>query len=424
MADILISPGKLQGSVRVPASKSMCHRAVICAGLAEGTSTIDGITLSNDIEATIQGMRALGADIYVNSESVTITGCGGVKLGEALIDCGESGSTLRFLIPLALLSEKRVTFAGRGRLAERPITEYEAICRKQGLLWESSGGLPLTVRGRLQPGEFNLRGDVSSQFLSGLLFSLPLLAADSTIRITTPLESRSYVDLTMAALAEFGIRVTHHDHHEFYIAGRQCYIPKNYTVEGDFSQAAFWLVAGTIGSTIRCNGLSESSLQGDKIITSLLKAAGGDIQCINNAIHANPATTCGTVIDAADCPDLVPVLAVLASVGNGETRIIRAGRLRIKESDRLAATACELAKLGADIREDGDSLVIQGKAELDGGEVDSWQDHRIAMALAVASIRCNRPVIIGGAECVNKSYPGFWRDFVSLGGIINERSLG
>ena len=424
MADVRITPAKLQGSVRVPASKSMCHRAVICAGLAEGMSTLTGVTLSDDIEATIQAMRAMGADICKHSDRLTITGIGGVNPVEAAVDCGESGSTLRFLIPLALLGEKRVTFNGRGRLAERPITEYAAICQQQGLVWETDGGLPVTVQGRLQSGQFNLRGDASSQFLSGLLFSLPLLIGDSRISLTTALESKGYVDLTLAALAEFGITASHSNYREFHIPGGQTYKPRDYSAEGDYSQAAFWLVAGTIGKPVNCLGLAEGSLQGDRVIQTLIANAGGRITTIDGVVTVQPSTTQGTVIDVADCPDLVPVLAVLASLSKGETRIIRAGRLRLKESDRLLSTARELSKLGAQIREDGDSLIISGKAELDGGEVDSWQDHRIAMALAIASIRCKRPVYIRGAECVNKSYPGFWQDFVSLGGIIDERSLG
>ncbi|EGO65177.1 3-phosphoshikimate 1-carboxyvinyltransferase, partial [Acetonema longum] len=339
-------------------------------------------------------------------------------------DCGESGSTLRFLIPLALLGEQKVTFHGRGRLAQRPLDEYAAICRRQGLLWESGGGLPLTVQGRLQPGRFMLRGDISSQFLSGLLFALPLLAGDSEIHITTPLESKGYVDLTLAALADHGVTVSHREYREFHIRGGQTYQPRNSAVEGDFSQAAFWLVAGTIGAAVNCHALAAASLQGDKAVIELLNAAGGAIRWTEGICTASPAVTYGTVIDAADCPDLVPVLAVMASVSQGETRIIRAGRLRIKESDRLAATARELGKLGADIREEGDSLVICGKPALEGGEVDSWQDHRIAMALAIASIRCRQPVLLHGAECVSKSYPGFWQDFISLGGILHERSVG
>lgn len=424
MADVKITPGQLNGTVHVPASKSMCHRAVICAGLAKGTSRITGITVSEDITVSMQGMRALGADIAGAGDELLINGSGGVRLGKTEIDCGESGSTLRFLIPLALLADQPVTFTGRGRLVERPLGEYAGLCREQGLLWESSGGLPLQLKGPLRPGRFALRGDVSSQFLSGLLFALPLLAGDSVIELTTGLESRGYVDLTLSALADFGIKINHTDYREFHIAGGQDYLARNYTVEGDFSQAAFWLVAGTIGQTVNCCGLSEQSLQGDKVILDLITRAGGRLRPSGSAIAAASANTFGTVIDVADCPDLVPVLAVLASVSEGETRIIRAGRLRLKESDRLAAITCELGKLGGDIREDGDSLVIHGKPWLSGGVVDSWQDHRIAMALAVASIRCRQPVVIQGAECVNKSYPGFWRDFASLGGVIDGCGLG
>ncbi len=424
MAAILITPAKLQGSVRVPASKSLCHRAVICAGLAHGVSILKGATLSDDIKASMEGMRQLGAELQADGDTLTVNGRGGVSPAAAVIDCGESGSTLRFLIPLALLSEQRVTFTGRGRLTERPLEEYARLCREQGLIWESDGGLPLTVCGRLRPGRFSLRGDVSSQFLSGLLFALPLLDGDSVVTLSTPLESRSYVDLTLASQAAFGVTASHRDYQEFHIPGGQSYRPQDYAVEGDFSQAAFWLVAGTIGEPVRCLGLSGHSLQGDHVIQTLIKAAGGTIQAADGGITALPAATRGTVIDASDCPDLVPVLAVLASLSAGETRIIRAGRLRLKESDRLRSTTHELTKLGADIREAGDSLVINGKDQLDGGEVDSWQDHRIAMALAIASIRCKQPVLLHGAEAVTKSYPAFWQDFVQLGGIIDERGLG
>lgn len=424
MADVIIAPGQLTGDVVVPASKSMCHRAVICAGLAKGKSHIAGITLSEDIAVSIQGMQALGATIRRAGSELLVEGSGGVQLGETTIDCGESGSTLRFLIPLALLGSQPVRFTGRGRLVERPLSEYAGLCREQGLLWESSGGLPLRLCGPLRSGRFSLRGDVSSQFLSGLLFALPLLEGDSVIELTSGLESRGYVDLTLSALADFGIKVSHKDYREFHTAGGQAYQARDYRVEGDFSQAAFWLVAGTIGQTVTCGGLSTQSLQGDKVILDLITRAGGSIRSSGSALAALPANTVGTVIDAVDCPDLVPVLAVLASVSNGETRIIRAGRLRLKESDRLAAITSELGKLGADIREDGDSLIIYGKPWLSGGEVDSWHDHRIAMALAVASIRCRQPVIIRGAECVNKSYPDFWRDFAMLGGAINGCGLG
>lgn len=424
MADLIITPANLQGNVTVPASKSMSHRAVICAGLAPGASPISGATLSDDINATLQAMRIMGAAVAVADGRLTVSGTGVVDPPAAVIDCGESGSTLRFLIPLALLGERRVTFTGCGRLTERPVAVYADICRQQGLLWESGGGLPLSVRGRLRPGQFALRGDVSSQFLSGLLFALPLLAGDSVIRVTTPLQSKGYVDLTLAALADFGIRVSHDRYRQFSVPGGQRYRPRPYTVEGDFSQAAFWLVAGTIGAAVHCRGLSAASLQGDKVIVDLINAAGGSVHFADGAVAALPSATAGSVIDAADCPDLVPVLAVLASVSEGETRIVRAGRLRIKESDRLAATASELGKLGASIREEGDSLVIRGRERLDGGEVDSWQDHRIAMALAIASIRCQQPVLLHGAACVNKSYPQFWRDFARLGGIIDERSVG
>lgn len=424
MTTKLLKPQKLTGVVRVPASKSIGHRLLICAGLADGRSILKGVTSSDDITATLTGMRCLGAEIEEQGSTLVVKGSGGVRPLQQLIDCGESGSTLRFLLPLALTAASKLTFTGQGRLGERPLTVYEAICREQGLMWQSDGGLPLTVCGPLEPGSYKLPGDISSQFLSGLLFALPLLGADSVIELTTPLESKGYVDLTLAALADAGIVVEHEAYRRFSIWGRQAYRPIVETVEGDFSQAAFWLVAGTIGTAISCEGLNPHSRQGDRAIVDWIRAAGGVINYSDQAITAVPAPTAETVIDASNCPDLVPIMAVLASVSRGETRIIRAGRLRLKESDRLRSTSTELRKLGADIIEGEDSLIIRGKPWLNGGEVDSWQDHRIAMALAIASIRCQQPVLLHGSDCVAKSYPDFWRDFVKLGGVIDGGSLG
>lgn len=446
MKSLEIEPSRLEGQIRIPPSKSISHRAVICAGLAEGRSRIENVVLSEDITATLDGMRTLGASAVVealgNGEqknktsekkeleegepcSLWIEGNPARKICKALIDCRESGSTLRFLIPLAIGSGKEVSFRGQGKLGERPLDVYYRLFEEQGIEYNTAGGfLPLTVRGNLKPGTFKLQGNVSSQFISGLMFLLPLLDEDSSIIVTTELESRGYIDLTMDVLKKFGVQVENKGHQEFFIRGKQRYRNCNYRIEGDYSQAAFWIVAGILGSGIKCLDLNPDSLQGDKTVLSIAGKMGAVIQIKEEGLMVQAARTKGTVIDGGQCPDLVPVLAVLASLSEGTTRIVNAGRLRIKESDRLKAIAAELNKLGAKVQELEDGLKIDGVDSLQGGTVDSWNDHRIAMALAVASIRCTKPVRITGFEAVKKSYPHFWRDFQKLGGKYYERSMG
>ncbi len=429
MDTISITPVLLQGEVNVPSSKSMGHREIICAALAEGISVVDNISVSADIEATCGALKALGVKIssvpslYSGRTAFEIEG-GKLQVSSAEIDCGESGSTLRFMIPLAALCAEEVVFKGRGQLVSRPLNAYYDIFDRQEIKYETAdaGQLPLKISGRLSAGKFELPGNVSSQFVSGLLFALPLLEGDSVININSPLESKSYVDLTLSCLAKYGIVVKHDDHRVFYIRGGQKYHRRNSIVESDYSQAAFWLVAGAIGSDIACKGLTVDSLQGDRAITDIISAMGGKIKFNEEKLllTSSPANTTGTIIDASDCPDIIPVLSVLASVSEGKTEIINAGRLRLKECDRLRAVATELNKMGADVTELPEGLVIQGKKYLGGGEVEGWNDHRIAMSLAIASTRCRNEVILHGAECVNKSYPQFWEDFVSLGGQISD----
>ena len=424
MSTIRITPSDLTGKVCVPTSKSVCHRAVICAGLAAGTSRISGILLSDDIIATMHAMEALGAVIDQEGDTLIITGTDCTKPVHHVIACNESGSTLRFLIPLGL-NNKDMTFTGKGQLVERPLNDYFTILDEQKIAYQTTDGhLPLSVSGSLKPGQFRLRGDVSSQFVSGLLFALPRLESDSSIIITTELESQGYIDLTLSMLALFGIKIINNNYREFIVPGNQKYQSTDYHVEGDYSQVAFWLVAGTLGSPICCTGLNPYSLQGDKVILELIQQMGGKLKIEADSIHALTAITKSIEIDASQCPDLVPILAVLASVSEGTTRIIRAGRLRIKECDRLKAVTQELNKLGANIEEHEDSLTIYGRRTLNGGTVDSWHDHRIAMAMAIASIACQTPVTIQHSECVSKSYPNFWQDFQMLGGKINECHMG
>lgn len=415
-----ITPTPLSGVLRVPSSKSMTHRELIAAALAKGETTLSGVTPSQDIEATVRILSLMGAHFTeeTNEDGLTFHISGGLsqKEGRLEADAGESGSTLRFLIPLGLISGSTVRYVGHGRLSERPLTPYYGIFDEKGISFDNRSGLPLTVKGTLLGGRYALPGDVSSQFFTGLLFALPLAADDSVLISTTTLESKSYVDMTLDTLARHGITIHEKSPELYEIPGGQSYRSGAFAVEGDYSQAAFWLVAGLSGKEITLKGLSRASKQGDKAILAILRAMGGDITEIEGLVYAKPSKTHGTTIDAEDCPDLVPALAALAAVSEGTTEIIHASRVRLKECDRLHAMAVELTKLGADIEEKPDGLVIRGRHHLTGGTVSSWNDHRIAMALAAVSAKCSAPLTIEGAESVRKSYPTFWEDFKRVGG--------
>lgn len=423
MTTLRLTPTNLTGTVHIPSSKSMGHREIICAALAQGESTVGNISMSKDIAATIAGMTALGASFTPLAKAgeraaFQITGAL-PHVVDNIIDCGESGSTLRFLVPLGAICQEPLTFLGSGKLPTRPLEPYYNIFKQQGLSYKpytETVNLPLTLQGPLQSGSYTLPGDVSSQFISGLLFALPLLQGDSSLEITGKLESQSYIEMTLGALRKYGVVIEHDNYRHYSISGGQQYKPCQAQVEGDFSQIAFWLVAGTLGKTITATGMNMASLQGDKAILNLLQQFSGALTIEEGSVTAQPTATTGTVIDATDCPDLIPVLTVLAAVSKGHTEIVNAGRLRIKECDRLAAMATSLNKLGAKIVEKPEGLSIEGVRHFTGGTLDCWNDHRIAMSLAVASIKCTEPLILTGTECVKKSYPDFWQDFAHLGG--------
>lgn len=416
MTDLKLEPVKLKGSVTVPPSKSLAHRAIICASLAEGRSKIRNIQYSEDILATIAGMRAFGAVIQTEEDTVIIDGISDYSSGEGrTINCNESGSTLRFLIPLATLFEGKTRFTGQGKLGTRPLDTYEEIFSKQGLHYRPSNTdeLDLTVEGSLRPGIYDVRGDVSSQFITGLLFTLPLLEAESEIRMTTPLESEGYVDLTLSMLKTFGINIDFDKEKQvFRVEGNQVYRAQNTTVEGDYSQAAFFLSANALDNSVEVNGMNPASLQGDREIIAILE-------------QLNDGASDERTIDGSQCPDIIPVAALVAALSDGRTTFTNLERLRIKESDRLEAVQKELARLGADIEIDGDALLIKGTAILKGNAtVWSHKDHRIAMMLGIASSVCEEPIIIRDTECVAKSYPDFWDVFKQLGGKCSEWNLG
>ena len=406
--NIRITPGLLSGTVTPPPRKSQAHRALIAAALSGGFSVLKGLARSQDIQATTDCLRAMGTYFEeLDGGAVRVHG-----LGHSVpqhredwlvqFDCGESGSTLRFLIPVALVVQGGGVFTGRGRLMERPQKPYFDIFDEKGIFYEQKDGA-LTVRGKLFPGEYLLPGNVSSQFVTGLLCALPLLESGSEIVLTSSLESRGYVDMTLDVLRDFGITVENQSYERFIVPGDQAYIPQNATIEADWSQAAFWYAAIALGSSLELEGLNAFSTQGDmEIVPCFLKMQG------RGAVE----------LDMSGCPDLVPPLAIMSALRAGEvTRLDNAARLRMKESDRLATVAQTLNTLGAQVVEGPDSLKIWGQDSLAGGvAVDCCNDHRIAMMAAIAATRCEKPVTLLGAECVSKSYPNFWEEYKRLGG--------
>ncbi len=419
---ITVSSSAYGGAVTAPPSKSAAHRAVLAAAMAKGRSVIHNVDLSSDLNATVGACRSLGCAITVRQcgRYHTLVIDGGLSLsGEALIDCAESGSTLRFFIPVACTLGGVKTFTGQGRLPFRPIDAYLAVFDRQGIAYTRPEGanLPLTVSGALEGGRYEIDGRVSSQFVTGLLYALPVLAADSAICVTGGFESRGYVDMTVDTLRRFGIDIGVSGD-TFLIKGGQRYAPQELTVEGDYSQAAFFLVAGALSGGARIEGLRGGSLQPDGAIVPIMRRMGADIRREEDgALTVRQSALSAADIDASQCPDLVPPLAVAAAFAKGRTRITGAARLRIKECDRLHALAVNLNALGIGVCETDDGLIIEGGA-MKGGIVDTYGDHRIAMAFAVAAARASGKIVIPNAECVGKSYPKFYDDLKALGGNI------
>lgn len=408
----------LKGSVVVPPSKSAAHRAIISAALSRGKCTLKNIQMSKDINATCGCLEALGVAFDYNEKKKTLK-INAQNLfktsGELVLDCCESGSTLRFLIPIALLSGQKVRFTGQGRLMQRPQKPYFDMFDEKGVVYQQEWD-SISAYGSLKAGTYEMTGDISSQFITGLLFALSCLDGDSEILITTPMESKSYVDMTISVMRDFGVEIVNEDYKRFFIKGGQKYKPQSYTIEADYSQAAFFLVAGALGCDVECVGLREDSIQGDKAIVDIIKQAGGKIVKTEHGIRAvRTAKMRGITVDVRDIPDLVPILAVLFSFCEGESMITNADRVRMKESDRLKAIATELNHLGAKITEGVNYLKIEGVQVLEGNTVSAWNDHRIAMALAVAACRAEWDVCITGAkEAVCKSYPEFFEVYSSL----------
>lgn len=408
-----IQPSRLQGSVTVPPSKSMAHRALLCAGLAAGTTQIQGILPSQDMEATCRALTALGASIARQGSLARVQGVAGrPKVPQGPVDCGESGSTLRFLIPAFALASAPARLTGRGRLPQRPLGPYGAIFHGQGLPF-AQDETGVSFQGPLAPGDYGLPGDVSSQFISGLLFALPLLPGDSHIRIQPPFESRGYVNMTLQVMDAFGVQAAFLDGLTLHVPGNQLFTAPAapFLVEGDDSQAAFFLTLDAILGDVSVAGLSPRSIQGDRVMGEILARCG-------HVPGQPPRPLAPFVADLGDCPDLGPILMTLGLFCQGESRLLNAGRLRLKESDRGTAMAQELGKLGGQASLAGDEIRIRQSRLRPGPALSSHGDHRIAMALAVAALGARIPADIQGAEAVEKSYPDFWKDLAHLGARV------
>ncbi len=416
MNKVIFKPFEPRGTTEAPPSKSDVHRAVICASLSGGICTVSPVALSEDIRATIRCARALGVRFEFEGDALTVDGSEIFKNGSALLDCGESGSTLRFFVPVAALGGINAEFTGSGRLPERPIGIYTEALPKAGVSCETGGGLPLKISGRLKSGIFKIPGDVSSQFISGLLFALPLLDGDSDIILTSPVQSAGYINMTIRTMAKFGVEVDILDN-GWHVRGRQHYVPTDYKTDGDWSQAAFFLVSGAIGGEVTVTNANIDSAQGDRRIAAILREFGAEVLQDGGTITVKKAPMRAIEINAAQIPDLVPVLAVCACFAEGTTRITNAERLRIKESDRLKTTAALINSLGGYARETADGLKIVGVKRLKGAPVEGFGDHRIVMSAAACAAGLDGEIVCSDALSVNKSYPAFYIDWKKIGGI-------
>jgi 3-phosphoshikimate 1-carboxyvinyltransferase len=382
------------GVINMPPSKSIAHRVIICAALSGKRGGAASAAVSEDTAATARCVWTMA------------------EPGDRVFDCGESGSTLRFMLPVASLYEGAKTFTGSGRLMRRPMAPYLDELRRHGLDIQTDDD-SITVSGILQPGIYALPGDIGSQFISGLLMALPKLPGDSEIHITSPLTSAAYVDITLDVMQRFGVTAYNDNYRRLLIHGGQKYVYSEVRIEADYSQAAFFLTAGALGYPCECKGLAQHSRQGDSCIVDIMRECG--VKLTRGADGGLTAYPCDRIkpmlIDSTHIPDLVPPLAVLLAFADGNSRIANAGRLRMKESDRLTAVCAGLRKLGAKIRAGPDTIDITGVRRLKGGVMNSYGDHRIAMMGAVAAIRSDGAVFIDDAGCVAKSYPGFWDDF-------------
>ena len=411
-----IYPCAPSGTIKAIASKSVAHRLLICAAFADKPTLIRCEETNKDIEATANCLSALGAKITRVDGAYSVTPVSPDSVNKnAILPCGESGSTLRFLIPVVAALGADASFLMEGRLPSRPLSPLKEELEAHGISFSAAGSNPLKVTGKLIGNEYSIAGNVSSQFISGLLFALSLMNEKATLTVKEPIESAPYIKITLDSLTHFSAPADVCGN-IYTTNGKSFVSPSSIDVEGDWSNAAFPLALGILGGgSISITGLCEHSSQGDKAIVELLRRFGGNISCIDGVYTASHSELHAIDIDASQIPDLVPILATVASVAEGQTRIYGAARLRLKESDRLESTSAFLSSLGADVRQTDDGLVINGKPSLTGGIANAYNDHRIAMSAAVAACVCSSAVTVIGAEATSKSYPAFWQHLASLG---------
>ncbi len=408
--DMIFKGASVKKNIRAISSKSEAHRALICAAIANGETNIICTDTNSDIDATAACLNVLGADVRRTSDGFSVSPIKEVTHG-AMLDCNESGSTLRFLLPVVSVLGADCSFLMRGRLSMRPLSPLYEILSERGISLSPQGQNPLNVSGKLCAGDYSIAANVSSQYISGLLLALSAIDGSSTLALWGKTESAPYIDMTADTLTAFGADIEFDSNNNiYYINGKEKLVsPASFKVGGDWSNAAFFLCAGAVsGSPVTISGLDLNSRQGDRAVLYILRQMGANILAENDgSITSAPSQLHGVEIDASNIPDLVPVLASVASVAEGETKIYNASRLRLKESDRIESVCATLSALGADIRETEDGMIIRGTPRLNGGEVDSFNDHRIAMSAAVASLVSENEVKISRFEAINKSYPSF-----------------
>ena len=419
---ITFSPARLQGTAQAPASKSEAHRRMICAGLTRGETILTGFMPSEDMSATMHCLSALGAICALEEDRLQVRGFARKTDLLPVYDCGESGSTLRFFVPIALALTHGGIFRLHGRLSRRPMDVYRDLFVPRGVMWRmregADGTAELTVTGGMEAGGYTLPGSVSSQFVSGLLFTLPMLEGNSTLTVTPPVESAGYIRMTVQALRDSGIRLEETGDFSWKIPGCQRYAAPGGPLEGDWSQAAVWLCAGALGADIRVEGLNPNTLQGDAAVLRHLRTLGASVRTGDGGVSVSAAELTGGELELYDTPDIAPMLALVCQLARGESRLKGCGRLRLKECDRLSATVRMLNLLGGCAREEGDTMVIRGVERLQGGvTLPDDRDHRMVMLASIAASVCGEPVTVPGAEALNKSWPEYLADYRALGGM-------
>lgn len=421
MEKLILHKGKTKNAdIYIPSSKSYIHRYIISASLADGVSRISNVSMSNDIDATLSCVENLGASYNLNGDTIEVNG--GLTYGKDItLNCGESASTLRFMVPVSIAKKNNVRLTGTSTLMNRPLSVYEKIFNAFGVKYDYRPGEYIDIDGQMPYGEIEVAGNISSQFITGLLYTLPTLSGDSILNITSDPESQPYIDITLDVLEKSGIEIEKVNNRQYKIKGNQIYTARDFVAEGDYSQAAFFLVAGMFAGGIRLHNLGTKTRQGDSAIVDLLKAMGGNIYFDGDVLCAEKSNLKAIgEIDAKEFPDIVPVLSLACALAEGKTVIKNIERLRIKECDRVEATVDMLKRFGADITSTQSEIIINGKDKLNSAEIDTFNDHRIAMTASIASLVCDGDVVIQNPKCVNKSYPRFFEDF----GKLMERSIG